>query len=669
MEDTDMFLLYLRGVIQEHFADRVKEFIKNPKKRLKIDFNNIDIDKSFLHSFLNNKESDLESSFKTILREYIPTLDPDFSLSNIDVLTLSFSGLYSPEVVKLSELDHTYLNKLVAVEGIIFQYSQPKDTIKRAGWRCSSCGETTYWAHHKLHLDKPELCEFCGKHKFNNEPVADSIEYHTTQRLLIQEPIEELANDKRPDILDIFICGGNTQEFFIGLNNIFIGYLRQKKLDLSKSQQERYLECIDIVPGKTIFERLKITDDDLFEIEQFSKTPNLITEFSKIIVPKIVGLDHIKQGLVLQMFGGVERKDLLNNGKRGAIHIYMCGNPGTGKTELMKGMQKFYPRTQSVTGGDTTRVGLTASITKSDIKDNTDPVLSPGSIILADKGLLIIDEFDKMHKDDQASLHNAMEHGEVSIHKWNIHKNYSVTTTVLASGNPMFNSFKRGKDIKESGLSYSMISRFDLVYLLDSSLLSTNEEQIHNSMFYHNNNIYNDASKGLNLDFYLKYINYSKTFNPTIPKYLLDDVKKESMRIFKKIREGSEELSHDFNARVANSIQRLAEASARMHLSNEITMRDIFIAKNILIEAYKTINVNVDDVVDLNVYYHGKSSDYFRLVELVKELIESVDIMDFRDILKNIKTTEEELYEAIRDLESKGIIYEIEPKKYKIKSF
>jgi len=661
--EFNSFRSYLESVIRERYINKFLSILDNPPSRLKINFTDSDFDPRFLAGFVKDRSNDLKREFKEVLLDILLT---DYNITSIQEqavasINIYFTGLYEPTPVRLGDLNSSYLNKLVSVEGLIFQYGQSKPTIWRAGWSCRFCGEITYCDHFKLHLDKPSKCLSCGKTQFSI--VEDTIEYNDTQRLLIQEPLEDLDSERKPDLLDVYVCNGHIYDFDMGLNNVFVGYLRMKEIDKKNTKQEWYLECLDIYPGKSGLDRLDLTQQDIDRIVKFSKEKDLLSKFSELIAPKIVKCDHVKNGLALQMFGGVTRKSKLNNRKRGEVHVLLLGNPGTGKSELMHSMSKFYPRSQFVSGGNVTRVGLTAAVTPVSTGKSEDVVLTPGALILADKGVCLIDEFDKIRSEDRASLHDAMEHGQVKIDKWNAHKKYDINTTILAAGNPVHNSFTNGANIKETGVEFSLRSRFDLIYLFDQS---KDLDAIHDAMFKFNNGLLEQETSTLDLEFYLKYLIYARTLTPVLRSEDYEIIKKESFNLFSKIQSGSESLMVDFNARVAGAIQRLAEASARMHLSEYITIRDIQVAKKVLIDSYKTQNISVDEDVDLNLLYSGQPTETVNKLKLVSEVIGTVPEIAFMSICNLIPSIPAyELEDIVAELEDKGMIMMVKPKVYR----
>jgi DNA replication licensing factor MCM2 len=112
------------------------------------------------------------------------------------------------------------------------------------------------------------------------------------------------------------------------------------------------------------------------------------------------------------------KKDIKAHRIRGENNVLMLGDPGTAKSQFLKYMEKTAPRAVFTTGQGASAVGLTASVRK-------DPVarewrLEGGPLVLADRGVGLIDEFDKMNDSDRTSIHEAMEPQTISISKTGI---------------------------------------------------------------------------------------------------------------------------------------------------------------------------------------------------------------------------------------------------------
>lgn len=210
---------------------------------------------------------------------------------------------------------------------------------------------------------------------------------------------------------------------------------------------------------------LDLTDEDKQEIRRLSREPGIAQKVFNSIAPSIYGHDFVKKGLAMAMFGG-ESKDVGGKHKiRGDINMLLLGDPGTAKSQFLKYIEKLYHRVVYTTGKGASAVGLTAGV-------NKDPVtgewaLEGGALVLADKGICLIDEFDKMNDQDRTSIHEAMEQQSISISKAGIVTSLHARCSVIAAANPLGGTYKPNMNFNDNvDLTDPILSRFDLLTVI-----------------------------------------------------------------------------------------------------------------------------------------------------------------------------------------------------------
>lgn len=378
-----------------------------------------------------------------------------------------------------------------------------------------------------------------------------------------------------------------------------------------------------------------ITDTDIRNINKVSKRKNVFELLSQSLAPSIYGHDHIKKAILLMLLGGMEKN--LDNGThlRGDINILMVGDPSTAKSQLLRFVLNTAPLAIATTGRGSSGVGLTAAVTTD--KETGERRLEAGAMVLGDRGVVCIDEFDKMSDIDRVAIHEVMEQQTVTIAKAGIHTSLNARCSVIAAANPIYGQYDPHKDPHRNiALPDSLLSRFDLLFVVTDDIddfrdrqisehvlrmhryrhpgteegapvreqesqtlgVGVDEEQDANqpTTVYEKFNIMLHAGvtvtsgRGssrkidvLSIPFIKKYIQYAKMQRkPVLTKGAADHIVTTYSALRNDELEGNQRKTSPMTARTLETLIRLATAHAKARLSHRVEERDAEAAESIL---------------------------------------------------------------------------------------
>lgn len=344
---------------------------------------------------------------------------------NLRVLEIAIeeSGLIASARVRLTNLPKSHeikirnirsknINELIIVEGIIRQASDVRPQVVNAKFECPSCGTVLSVLQIEKKFREPSRCS-CGRRGGFNLKSKEMVD---TQRLVVEEAPESLTGGEQPKRINIFLKEDLVEPLMEekttpGARVKVIGVLKEVPVPLQSgglsTRFELAIEANNVIPLEETFMELDISDEDEKQILELSQDPKLFEKLTRSIIPSVWGYEEIKGCLVLQLFGGVEKIHIDGQRSRGDIHILLIGDPGVAKSATLGFMAKISPKGRYVVGKSASGAGLTATVVRDEYLRGWS--LEAGSMVLANKGLICIDELEKMDPNDRSAMHEAME--------------------------------------------------------------------------------------------------------------------------------------------------------------------------------------------------------------------------------------------------------------------
>jgi len=649
------------GQIFDASKEEIEKFIKEEEKSVILDYEKI-------KSYLNNKQLDLllnktENFLEQIGVYFSERLDRKVK---VRIKNLPESLRY----LRIRDIRSENKDKLIQVEGIIKISSEVRPFIIKTKYLHEDCGGE-FWVENKNFLiERPKKCPVCGgiKGRF----IETDHETIDIQRLLIEEPADQIEKGEQPAQITVMLkedlCEPRMERKTLpGIRVKIYGIVKELKNSNFKAILDLYIDAIYVEPIDKDVEDISISPEDEKRIKELAKSTDVLSLIANSIAPGLYGkyYELIKKAIALQLLSGGKRRRGVDERKN--IHILILGDPGVGKSKLLRYVSEIAPKSKYVVGVTSSSVGLTASVRKDEIFKGG-WVLEAGALVLSSGGLVCIDELDKLSIEELQSLHEAMEQQTITIDKANIHATLRTETSILAAANPKFGRWDKMKSIVDQmDLPPTIVNRFDLIFVLIDEPNPQQDETIVNELL---KGLKEEKKAPLDKDLLRKYIIYAKKIEPQWTTAALDIVKD----FYIKLRSSSGEDTIPITTRQLMSIIRIAEASAKIRLSPVVTEDDVNLAKELLLYSLKEVGINPENNrLDIDIIMSGISSTQRQKLSKVLDIIKDLqkdfpDGIPLNEILnesKKYNLEEEKVKETIDKLLKEGYIYESGDKKYK----
>ena len=571
--------------------------------------------------------------------------------------------------IKIRNIRSKNLNEIIVIEGIIRQASDVRPQVVNAKFECPSCGTVLSVLQIEKKFREPIRCS-CGRRggfKLISKDLVD------TQRLVVDESPDSLSGGEQPKRINVFLKEDLVEpkmeeKTTPGSRVKVTGILKEVPVPLQSgglsTRFELALEANNILPMEETFEELDISEEDERQILELAQDPKVFEKLARSIIPSVWGHEEIKRSLVLQLFGGVAKTHADGQKSRGDFHILLVGDPGVAKSATLVFMSGISPKGRYVVGKSTSGAGLTATVVRDEYLRGW--ALEAGAMVLANKGLVCIDELEKMDPNDRSAMHEAMEQQTITVSKANVQATLRAETSVLAAANPKFGRFDPYQAIAQQiDLPPTLINRFDVIFPLRDLPDRKKDELIATHVLFAH------QSKGEEMivprELFRKYVAYAKQrIKPVLSDEAVEEIKKfyVDLRNMPVSSEGTLRPI-PISARQLQALIRMSEASAKMRLSMKVLLEDAKRAIDIM--KYYLMQVGYDyesKTFDIDRGTGGMPTSQRGKVFLVRDTITKMEsrmgkMIPIEELEKELegKLTRDEINEAIAKLDSSGDTY------------
>lgn len=411
-------------------------------------------------------------AFQRALKDLVSSVDATYAKQHDDFF-VGLEGSFGSKHVTPRTLTSRLLGGVVCLEGIVTKCSLVRPKVVRSVHYCPATKKTV----ERKYTDMTSLEAFPSSALYptkdeENNPLETEFglsSYKDHQTVTVQEMPEKAPAGQLPRSVDVILDNDLVDRIKPGDRVQVVGTYRclpgKKGGFTSGTFRTIMVACQVRQMSKEVAP--SFSPSDIAKIRKFSKSnsKDVFEQLARSLAPSIHGHQYIKKAILCMLLGGVEK--VLENGSRirGDINVLLIGDPSVAKSQLLRFVLQSAPRAIPTTGRGSSGVGLTAAVTTD--QETGERRLEAGAMVLADRGVVCIDEFDKMSDMDRTAIHEVMEQGRVTVAKAGIHARLNARCSVLAAANPVYGRYDQYKTPMENiGLQDSLLSRFDLLFIM-----------------------------------------------------------------------------------------------------------------------------------------------------------------------------------------------------------
>lgn len=659
------------------YVEQIDQMLPKKAKFITVDYNDL-VTEPEIESIFNDDPDTILEAFSRAVYEVLQERYPQYAQKVKEETRVRISNY--PVQRSLRQINSEVITKMTSVSGMVVRASEVKPLAREIQYLCPDGHVTQVYLLKGMSVNTPMKCSNPKCNHRELEIKADTSKFIDFQILRLQELPEDLPPGQLPHYVDVTIKQDLVDNARPGDRIILTGIVRIEQEPISgvsKLNSGVYRLRIDgnnieFLGGKGAkssrrSEREEISPEEEKIIRSLAVSPDIYQRLIDSFAPHIQGQELIKESILLLIVGSTQRSLPDGSKIRGDINVFLVGDPGTAKSEMLKFCAKVAPRGLYTSGRGSTAAGLTAAV----VRDKTGiMMLEAGAVVLGDQGLVCIDEFDKMKPEDRSALHEVMEQQSASIAKGGIVATLNARTSILAAANPMYGKYDPFKNITENvNLPIPLLTRFDLILVVRDIPTKERDEKIARHIIELHTPAGIDNRSLIDVDILTKYLAYAKRYSPTLTK----EAEEKVLEYYLKMRNVESEEMITVTPRQLEGIIRLATARARLLMKDQVEDEDaeraIFLIESMLQDAGVDVNTGQ---VDLGVL-QGRPRSEVSKMQLFMDVLKSLEgdnkvAVEEKEFVKELEKTgkfnEEEARNYIRRMLREASIYESKPGHY-----
>jgi len=661
---------------QFYYVEEIDQMMAKQAKFIVVDYNDIVSHKEIEVKF-NLEPDEILYAFSRAIKNILEERFPEYAVKISDDIRVRIANY--PIQRSLRQINAEVIGKMTSVSGMVVRSSEVKPLARNVVYKCPEGHITEVPLERGLNIYAPSKCssEKCAHRDIRIDP--ENSKFIDFQIVRLQELPEDLPPGQLPHYIDVTIKQDLVDNARPGDRIILTGIVRIEQEQITGTRVNSGLHRLRIEGNNIEFlggrggknsrrsEREEISPEEEKIIKSLAKNTDVYERLINSFAPHIQGHAIIKESILLLMVGSTQR--IMGDGTkiRGDINVFLVGDPGTAKSEMLKFCARLAPRGLYTSGRGSTAAGLTAAV----VRDKTGiMMLEAGAVVLGDQGLVCIDEFDKMKPEDRSALHEVMEQQSASIAKGGIVATLNARTSILAAANPMYGKYDPFKNITENvALPIPLLTRFDLIFVVRDIPSKEKDRNIAQHIIGLHKKSATDTRSLIDADIFTKYLAYCKRSDPT----LTPEAEEKILDYYLKMRNVESEEMITVTPRQLGGLIRLATARARLLMKDQVEAEDaeraIFLIQSMLEDAGVDVNTGKVDLGVLQGRPHSEVSKLQLFMDVLKSLegdskTPVEEKLFVKELTKTGKFTEEEARNFIRRMLREASIYESKPGHY-----